>query len=194
MLSFMDGISGYNQIKIDKDDTFKVSFITNFNVFLLTCYGVRLKNAEATYQRLVNKIFKNIIGKVMEVYVDDMLLKSLHKVDHISHLQEDFDVLRHHKMMLNPTKCVFGVGCGKFLGLMVSKRGMEANPDKIRAIIDMEAPTSIKDVQKLTRRLAALGRFISMYGEKCLPFFKTLKKAKGFTRNEEIQKAFEDIK
>ena len=150
MLSFMDGFSGYNQIKMDKDDTSKVSFITDFGVFCYLVMAFGLKNAGATYQRLVNKIFKNLIGKMMEVYVDDMLVKSLDKADHISHLQEAFDVLRHHKMMLNPSKCVFGVGSGKFLGLMVSKRGIEVNPDKIRAILDMEAPTSIKDVQKLT--------------------------------------------
>ena len=153
-----------------------------------------LKNTGTTYQKLVNKIFKDLIGKTMEVYVDDMLVKSLDKADHISHLQEAFEVLRHHKMMLNPTKCAFGVSSEKFLGLMVSERGIEANPDKIRAILDMETPTSIKDVQKLTGRLAALGRFISKSGEKCLPFFKTLKKAKEFTWNKESQKAFKDLK
>ena len=94
---------------MDKDDTSKVSFITNFGVFchLLMAFG--LKNAGATYQRLFNKIFKDLIGKMMEVYVDDTLVKSLDKVDHISHLQEAFEVLRHHKIMLNPTKCAFGV-------------------------------------------------------------------------------------
>ena len=97
-------------------------------------------------------------------------------------------------MMLNPAKCAFGVGSGKFLGLMVSKRGIEANPDKIKAILDMEAPTSLKEVQKLTGRLAALGRFISKSGEKCLPFFKALKKVKDFIWTDESQKAFEDLK
>ena len=130
----------------------------------------------------------------MEVYVDDMLVKSLDKADHIKHLQEAFEVLRHHKMMLNPAKCAFGVGSGKFLGLMVSQRGIEANPDKIKAILDMEAPTSLKEVQKLTGRLAALGRFISKSGEKCLPFFKALKKVKDFIWTDESQKAFEELK
>ena len=178
MLSFMDSFSGYNQIKMDKDDTSKVFFITDFSVFCYLVMAFGLKNARATYQRLVNKIFKDLIGKTMEVYVDDMLFKSLDKVDHISHLQEAFEVLRHHKMMLNPAKCAFGDCSGKFLDLMVSKRGIEANPDKIRAILNMEAPTSIKDVQKFTGRLTALGRFISKSGKKCLPFFKTLKMAK----------------
>ena len=96
--------------------------------------------------------------------------------------------------MLNPTKYAFGVGSGKFLGLIVSKQGIQSNPNKIRAILDMKAPTSIKDVQKLIERLAALGRFIFKSREKCLTFFNTLKKAKEFTWNEESQKAFEDLK
>ena len=88
-------------------------------------------------------------------------------------------------MMLNPAKCAFGVGSGIFLGLMVSKQGIEVNPDKIKAILDMEAPTSIKDVQKLTGRLAALGRFISKSRTECLPFFKALKKVKDFVWTNE---------
>ena len=88
MLRFMDGFSGYNQIKMDKDDTSKVSFISDFGVFCCIFMAFGLKNAGATYQRLVNKNFKDIIGKTMEVYVDDMLVKSLDKADHISHLQE----------------------------------------------------------------------------------------------------------
>ena len=116
----------------------------------------------------------------MEGYVDDMLVKSLDRADHIKHLQEDYEVLRHHKMMLNPAKCAFVVGSGNFLGLMVSKRGIEANPDKMKAILDMEAPTSLKEVQKHTGRLAALGRFMSKSGDFFLPFFKALKRVKNF--------------
>ena len=86
------------------------------------------------------------------------------------------------------------MGSGKFLGLMVSKRGIEANPDKIKAILDMEPPRSIKDVQKFTERVAALGRFISKSGDKCFPFFKALKKVKDFIWTEESQEAFEGLK
>ena len=101
---------------------------------------------------------------------------------------------RTHKMMLNPAKCAFGVGSGKFLGIMVSKRGIEANPDKIKAILDMEPPKSVRDVQKLTGRIAALGRFVSKSGDKCLPFFKALKKVKNFEWTDESQVAFEHLK
>ena len=180
MLSSMDGFSGYNQIRMDMDDVPKVSFITYFCVLCYLVMAFGLKNAGATYQCPTKKMFKHLIGKTMEVYVDDMLAKSLNKADHLEHLKEAFEVLRTHKMMLNPAKCSFGVGSGKFLGLMVSKRGIEANPDKIKAILDMEPPKSIRDVQKLTRRIAALGRFVSKLGDKCLPFFKALKKVKDF--------------
>ncbi|KAL8109577.1 hypothetical protein AgCh_025620 [Apium graveolens] len=97
-------------------------------------------------------------------------------------------------MMLNPAKCAFGVGFGKFLGLMVSKRGIVANPDKIKTILDMKPPRSIKDVQKLTGRVAALGYFISKSGDKCLPFFKALKKIKDFAWTDESQMVFEELK
>ena len=136
MLSFMDGFSGYNQVKMYKDDIPKVSFITDFGVYCYLVMAFGLKNVGATYQRLVNKIFKHIIRKTMEVYVDDMLFKIHERADHIEHLKEAFEVLSHHKMMLNPNKCAFGVGSGNFLGIMVSKRGIEANPDKIKVILE----------------------------------------------------------
>ncbi|KAL8115421.1 hypothetical protein AgCh_022058 [Apium graveolens] len=188
MLTFMDGFSGYNQFKMHKDDIPKVSFITDFGVYCYLVMTFGLKNAGATYHRFVNNIFKDLIGKTMEVYIDDMLVKNLLKTDHITHLREAFEVLRYHKMMLNPVKYAFGVGSGKFLGLMVSKRGIEANPNKIKAILDMEPPKTIKDIQKLTRRVAVLGRFISKSRDKCLPFFKSLKKVKDFVWSEESQK------
>ena len=190
MLSFIDGFNGCNQIKMHKDDTSNVSFITDLCIFCYLIMAFGLKNAGATYQILVNKMFKHLIGKTMKIYVDAMLVKSLNKADHIKILNEAFEVLRHHKMLLNPAKCAFGVGSGNVLGLMDSKLCIKANPDKIRAILDMEALTSLKDVQKLTGRLAALGRFISKSGEKCLPFFKAIKKVKEFIWIEESQRAF----
>ena len=97
-------------------------------------------------------------------------------------------------MKLNPTKCAFGVASGKFLGFMVTQWGIEANPEKIRAILDMKHPSSKKEVQKLTRRVAALSRFISKSAERCLPFFKVLRQAKGFLWSGDCQRAFEDLK
>ncbi|XP_065630573.1 uncharacterized protein LOC112003347 [Quercus suber] len=111
---------------------------------------------------------------------------------HLVDLQETFDTLRQYQMKLNPNKCAFGVSLGKFLGFMVSYRGIEANPDKIQAILDMKPPGNVKEVQSLTGRVAALNRFVSKATDKCLPFFKVLKKA--FEWTDERQKAFEDLK
>ena len=99
-----------------------------------------LKNARATYQTFVNHIFHPYIRRNVEVYVDDMLVKSLDKGKHLDDLQETFDTLRQYNMKLNPNKCAFGVSSVKFLGFMVSHRGIEANPDKIQAILDMKPP------------------------------------------------------
>ena len=136
-----------------------------------------LKNAGATYQRLVNKMFNKEIGGNMEVYVDDILVKSKEELAHLDDLKETFVTLKQYQMKLNPSKCVFGVGLGKFLGFVVSQRGIEANPEKVQAIINMASPKTVKEVQKLTGRIAALNRFVSRAMDKCLPFFKTLKQA-----------------
>ena len=105
-----------------------------------------------------------------------MLVKSLNVADHIAHLEEAFGVLRKHRMMLNPSKCIFNVFSGKFLGFLVTKRGIEANPDQIQALLTMSSPKNIHEVQQLTRRVATLNRFISKSIDKYLPFFKILKK------------------
>ena len=142
------------------------------------CYKVTpfgLKNVGATFQRLVNKIFKKLIGKTMEVYIDDMLVKSLKALENIAHLEEAFSVLRKHRMMLNPSKCIFGVSSGKFLGFLVTNRGIEANLDQIQALLAMSLPINIHEVQRLTGQ-AAFNKFISKSANKCLPFFKILRK------------------
>uniref|UniRef100_A0A2N9ED79 Uncharacterized protein n=1 Tax=Fagus sylvatica TaxID=28930 RepID=A0A2N9ED79_FAGSY len=108
---------------------------------------------------------------------------------HLDDLRETFETLRKYQMKLNPSKCAFGVYSGKFLGFMVSQRGIEANPDKIKAILEMQPPKTTKEVQRLTGRVAALNRFMSRSTDKCLPFFKTLKKA--FVWTDECQQAFE---
>lgn len=136
-----------------------------------------LKNAKATYQRLVNHMFSKQIGRNIEVYVDDVLVKSKKAKSHLNDLKETFDILRKCLMRSNSTKCVFGVSSGKFLGFMVSQRGIEANPKKVMAILNMNSSKSIKEVQRLTGRIATLNRFISRATDKCIPFFKTLKQA-----------------
>ena len=128
----------------------------------------------------------------MEVYVDDMLVKSKEEEDHLDDLKETFNTLRQYNMKLNPSKCAFGVSLGKFLGFMVSQRGIEANPKKVKTILEMSSSKTVKEVQSLTGRVAALNRFVSKATDKCLPFFKTLKKA--FAGTEECEAAFQELK
>ena len=140
LLSFMDAFSGYNQIRTDEADQEKTSFVTSQGLFYYEVKPFGLKNTGATYQRLVKHMFRPQIGRNVEVYVDDMLVKSLDEGKHLDDLQETFNTLRRYSMKLNPSKCAFGVASGKFLGFMVSHRGIEANSEKIKAILDMKPP------------------------------------------------------
>ena len=192
LLSFMDAFSDYNQISMDPNDQEKTSFVIAQGTY---CYWVMpfgLKNAGATYQRLVNRMFQKQIGATMEVYIDDMLVKSTPAGLHIAHLSEAFQILRKYNMKLNPAKCAFGVSAGKFLGFIVNHRGIEANPDKIKALLDMSSPSEIKEVQRLTGRIAALSHFVSRASDKCQPFFQVLKKA--FQWDTKCEEAFSALK
>ncbi|KAK0577724.1 hypothetical protein LWI29_037560 [Acer saccharum] len=153
-----------------------------------------LKNAGATYQRLVNKMFARQIGPNMEVYVDDMLTKSITADRHTDDLRETFDVLVRYGMKLNPAKCVFGVPSGRFFGYQVHQKGIEVNPEKIQALAKMVSPRTLKDVQRLTGCLVSLSRFIAKSTDRCLPFFKALKKGKGVKWNEDCERAFQALK
>ena len=141
---------------------------------------------------MVNKMFNKQIGRNMEAYVDDMLVKSKQELAHLDELWETFTTLKQYQMKLNPSKCIFGVASNKFLGFRVSQRGIEANPEKVQTIINMVSPRTIKEVQKLTGRIAALNRFISRATDKCLPFFKMLKQA--FAWTDKCEAAFQDLK
>ena len=121
-----------------------------------------------------------------------MLVKSLRENDHLDDLQETFDTLQSYNMKLNPSKCVFGLTTGKFLGFMVSHRGIEINSEKVLAIMELEPPRMVKEVQSLNGKIAALSRFVSKATDKCLPFFRTLRKS--FEWTDDYQKAFEDLK
>ncbi|XP_063942768.1 uncharacterized protein LOC135150410 [Daucus carota subsp. sativus] len=195
LLSFTDAYSGYNQIPMHEPDQEHTSFITDRGLYCYIGMPFGLINAGATYQRLVNMMFKEQIGKTMEVYVDDMLVKSKEAQDHIQHLAEMFDILRKHRMKLNPQKCVFGVESGKFLGFMVNHWGIEANPAKIKALLDMKPPQNVRQVQSLTGRIAALNRFVSKSFDRCKEFFKAIKDAGlTFVWTDECEEAFQKIK
>ena len=151
-----------------------------------------LKNAGATYQRLMNKMFAHQIGRNVQVYMDNMLVKSIREDDHLDDLKETYDTLCSYNMKLNLKKCAFGVTTRKFLGFLVSQRGIEVNPDKIKAIMELTLPKNVKEVQSLNGKIAALNKFVSRATDKCLPFFRTLKKS--FEWTAKCQQAFDDLK
>ena len=120
LLTFMDAFSRYNQIQMDEEDQEKIAFIASQGLYCYKVMPFGLKNARATYQRLVNQMFSKQIGRNVEVYIDDMLVKSKEEEDHLDDLRETFNTLRQYNMKLNPSKCAFGVSSGKFLRFMVS--------------------------------------------------------------------------
>ncbi|KAM1328987.1 hypothetical protein ACFX2F_013196 [Malus domestica] len=195
LLSFMDAYSGYNQILINPLDQEHTAFTTDKGLYCYKVMPFGLKNAGTTYQRLVNSMFTKQIGKSMEVYVDDMLVKSKHADQHITNLSETFTILKRYRMRLNPNECAFGVGSGKFLGFMISQRGIDANPEKIKALIDMKEPVTSKDIQSLTGKVVALTSLISKATDRCAPFFKALKRSKKYiTWTDECAEAFKNLK
>lgn len=155
-LSFMDAFSGYNQIKLDKFNQDKTSFVISQGIFSYKVMSFGLKNARPTYQRLVNKMFIQQIGRNVEVFVDDIMVKSRREDHLLDNLQETFETLHLYNMKLNPSNCVFRVSWGKFLGFMVSQWGVKANLDKIKAMLEMESLKNVKEVQSLNGRVAAL--------------------------------------
>nr|KYP54333.1 Retrovirus-related Pol polyprotein from transposon 17.6 [Cajanus cajan] len=194
LLSFMDAYSGYNQIRMHPMDEDKTAFIADQANFCYRVMPFGLKNAGATYQRLMDKVLVDQLGQNVEAYVDDMVVKSASIDRHFGDLQELFDTIRKFQLKLNPEKCSFGVQAGKFLGFLLTHRGIEANPDKCSAIINMRSPSTVKEVQQLAGRMASLSRFLSRATDKALPLFQCLKKNDRFTWTTECEEAFMELK
>ncbi|GJR92811.1 reverse transcriptase domain-containing protein [Tanacetum coccineum] len=194
---FLDAYKGYHQIKMAKEDEEKTAFITSQGIFCYSKMPFGLKNAGSTYQRLVDKAFQRQIGRNLEVYVDDLVIKSRTEEEIIRDITETFKTLRQINMKLNPKKCTFGMQEGMFLGYKVSTNGLRACPDKADTVLSLPSPRCIKDVQKLNGKLASLNRFLSKSAEKSLPFFKTLKKCtkkSDFQWTQEAEAAFKQMK
>src|SRR4051812_24712972 len=194
LLSFLDAYSGYNQIRMKEEDEEHTSFITLYGVFCYRTMPFGLKSAGATYQRMMQACLKEQIGRNVQVYVDDIVIKTYKAATLLDDLRETFAALNKYRIKLNPNKCAFGVPAGKLLGYMVSARGIEANPEKVQAITRMQEPTDIRSVQQLTGRLTTLIRFISRLGECTLPFYQLLRKGDKFEWTKEARKAFADLK
>ena len=176
------------------EDQEKTTFVTPTGNYHYKVMLFGLKNSGSTYQRMMTRMFESQLGKNIEIYVDDMVVKSKVVSEHLGDLDRTFDVLRKHKLRLNASKCSFGVGSGKFLGYMVTHRGIEVNPDQIKAINDLKPPRNAKEVQKLTGMIAALNRFISRSMDRCRPFYLLINKWKGFEWSEDCMAAFQQLK
>ena len=175
-MSFLDAFQGYHQIPLATDDQEKIAFVTPVGNYHYKVIPFSLKNTGSTYQRMMTKMFELQLGKNVEVYINDIVIKSKLVSEHLTDLTSIFEILREHKLRLNASKCSFGVGSGNFLGYMVTHMGIKVNPEQIKVINNLQPPQNPKEVQKLTGMMAALNQFISRSAEKCKPFFLLLHK------------------
>ncbi|XP_055830762.1 uncharacterized protein LOC129899766 [Solanum dulcamara] len=192
--SFIDCFAGYHQILMDEEDADKTTLITPWGVYCYRVMPFGLKNAGATYMRAMTTIFHDIIHKEIEVYVDDVIIKSQKSSNHLTDLKKFFDRLRRYNLKLNPAKCAFGVPAGKLLGFIMSRKGIELDPSKIKAIQDLPPPKSRKDVMSFLGRLNYISRFIAQSTIICEPIFKLLRKDAAIKWIEDCQQAFDRIK
>ena len=168
----LDGYSGYNQIFIANEDVPKTAFrcpgALGTYEWVVMPFG--LKNAGATYQRAMNTIFHDFIETFMQVYIDDIVVKSVSYEHHLDHLRQSFERMRKHGLKMNPLKCAFFVQAGDFLGFVVHKKGIEINQNKTKAIMEAKAPSSKKELQSLLGKINFLRRFISNLSGKTQAF------------------------
>ena len=198
LLSFMDGFSRYNHILIAIDNISKTAFrcLGSLGTFEWLVRPFGLRNASATYQRSMNAIFHDMLGHHMEIYIDDIMVKSKKTTEHVNHLRKSFEWMRLHQLKLNPVKCVFGVQARNFLGFPVRQRGVEVDQNKAKAIISARAPQSKKELQKFFGQVNYLRRFISNLAGKTKVFSNLikLKEVEEFKWEKKHQIYFDGIK
>jgi hypothetical protein len=194
LLSFLDAYSGYHQIPLYQPDQIKTSFITPYGAYCYVTMPFGLKNAGATFQRTMQRCLRGQIGRNIHAYVDDVVVKTKQSGTLLDDLKETFANLQRYRMKLNPEKCTFGMPAGQVLGYIISQRGTEANPSKIKAIEALEPPTQLRDVQKFAGCLASLSRFVRRLGEKAMPLYQLMKKADHFVWSQRANDAFNDLK
>jgi len=194
LMYLLDCFSGYHQIWMRKEDEEKTSFITPFDTYYFMRMPEGLKNAGQSFSRMSSVVLEHQLRRNVLAYIDDIVVTSSIRSNHVADLVETFASLRKAGLFLNPNKCIFGVHREKVLGCLVSTKGIEANPDKIKALWNMKEPRSIRDVQKLTGRIAALNRFIPRSADRSLPFFKVLRNANKFEWGLEQNEALQALK
>ncbi|KAK1646488.1 hypothetical protein QYE76_064293 [Lolium multiflorum] len=198
ILSFMDGNAGYNQIFMAPEDIHKTAFRVPGSVglfeYVVMTFG--LKNAGATYQRAMNYIFHDLIGKLVEIYIDDVVVKSVATDGHLEDLRQVLDRTRKFGLRMNPKKCAFGVTAGQFLGFLVHERGIEIGLKSQEAVRTMKPPTTKKELQCLIGKINFVRRFISNLSGRIEPFMGLvkIKPDEEFRWGAEQQQAFDDIK
>jgi hypothetical protein len=198
VISFMDGNAGYNQIFMAIEDVSKTAFRCPGHVglfeWIVMTFG--LKNAGATYQRAMNYIFHELISKIVEIYIDDVVIKSLDNESHLDDVRKTLECTRQHGLKINPNKCAFGVSAGEFLRFLVHEGGIEVGKKSMKAIDEVVPPTNLKELQSLLGKINFVRRFISNLSQKVLPFspLLRLKKDQKFVWGDKQQKAFNEIK
>ena len=175
-------------------DMNKTTLTTKWGIYCYTVMPFKLKNARATYQRMATALLQDMMHNEVEVYVDDMIVKSKKKEGHIINLRKFFERIKKYRLRLNLQKCTFGVTIGKLLGFLVSDRGIKVDPSNIKAILEMPPPKSEKTIKGLLGQLQYISRFIAKLTSTCKPIFKLLRKNEPHEWNDECQKAFELIK
>ena len=145
-VSFLDTFQGYHQITLVADDQEKTAFVTPIGNYHYKVMHFGLKNTGSTYQRMMTRMFEPQLGKSIEIYIDDMVVKSKVVSEHVRDLGDIFEILRRHKLRLNASKCSFGVRSGKFLGYMVTHKGIEVSLNQIRAVNSLQPPRNPKEV------------------------------------------------
>ena len=179
-MSFLDAFQGYHQIPLALGDQEKTTFVTPTGNYHYKVMPFGLKNVGSTYHMMMTRMFEPQLGKNIEVYIDDMVVKSKVVFKHVGDLGDILKILRKHKLRLNASKCSFSIVSGKFLGYMVTHRGIEVNLDQVKAINSLQSPRNPKEVHKLIGMTVALNQFVSRSAKKCRPFFQLLNKWKGF--------------
>ena len=193
-LSLMDGSFGYNQIRMNPKDEELIAFRTPKGIYCYKVMPFGLKNAGATYQRAMQKIFDNVLHKYIECYVNDLVVKTKRREDHLVNLWSVFNRLRKYQLKMNPHKCAFGVTSGKFLGFIVRHRGIEIDQSKIEAFQKMLEPKNLRELRGLQGKLAYIWQFISNLAGQCQPFNRLMKKDVHFEWDEAYSNAFTCIK
>jgi hypothetical protein len=198
ILSFLDGNTGYNQIFMDKEDVSKTAFryprFVGLFEWVVMTFG--LKNDGATYQRAMNLIFHDLLGIILEVYIDDVVVKLVGFDDHMVDLCLTFERMRKYGLRMNPLKCAFGVSVGKFLGFVVHEQGIQIDPKKVETIRKLGEPTCMRDVQKLLGKINYLRRCISNLAGKVETFLPLvwLKHEREFLWGPEQRTTFKNIR